>query len=128
MNQLVAISTVSEFNNCQYNTIKYISKLLNFSSDYVDNILKQLGFYDKWFKSNKKNNNNAKYSQKDPYEILGLSKGASREEIKKKYKELVKKFHPDFIQAKGLDEEFLKFAEERMKEINRAYEILMKNS
>jgi len=69
-----------------------------------------------------------KTSSKDPYEILGLSKDASKEEINKKYKELVKKFHPDFIQGKGLDEEFLKFAEERMKEINWAYEVLMKKS
>jgi len=38
----------------------------------------------------------------------------------------VKKFHPDFIQGKGLDEEFLKFAEARMKEINWAYEEIKK--
>ena len=68
-----------------------------------------------------------KTSSKDPYEILGLSKDASKEEINKKYKEL-EEFHPEFIQGKGLDEEFLKFAEERMKEINWAYEVLMKKS
>ena len=43
----------------------------------------------------------------DPYEVLGVRQGASEEEIKAAYKELVKKYHPDnggtneeFIQAK----------------------------
>jgi DnaJ-class molecular chaperone len=51
---------------------------------------------------------------KDPYEILGISRNASEEEIKKAYRKLAHKYHPD---KKGGDE--LKF-----KEINEAYQIL----
>lgn len=56
------------------------------------------------------------------YEVLGIKPGASPEEIKKAYKDAVKKFHPDKVHHLG--DEFRKIAEERVKEINRAYEAL----
>lgn len=55
-------------------------------------------------------------NQKDLYEILGVSRSASQEDIKKAYRKMAKKYHPDIY--KGND------AEERFKEINAAYEIL----
>ena len=60
---------------------------------------------------------------KNPYEVLGVSQGASEEEIKKKYKELVKKYHPDKYQNNPLAD----LAEEKLQEINEAYDSLMKN-
>ncbi len=59
------------------------------------------------------------------YKILGTTKDASKSEIKKKYRELAKKYHPDYIIGKGLPEEFVKFAQEKFKEIQEAYEIVM---
>ena len=59
---------------------------------------------------------------KDFYEILGLKKGASDEEIKKAYKSLVKKWHPDRW-VNGTDEE-KRTAETKIKEINEAYNVL----
>ncbi len=53
---------------------------------------------------------------KDYYEILGVSKDASQEEIKRAYRRLALKWHPD----KNKSPE----AEERFKEINKAYEVL----
>lgn len=55
--------------------------------------------------------------RKDLYEALGLQKGASEEEIKKAYRKLAKKYHPDLNPGD-------KTAEEKMKEVNAAYEIL----
>ena len=54
--------------------------------------------------------------------VLGLSQGASKEEIKVQYKRLVMKFHPDRVHHLG--EEFVQEAEIKMKEINLAYEYL----
>ncbi len=55
--------------------------------------------------------------KKDLYEILGVSPDASEEEIKRAYRRLARKYHPDLHPG---DKE----AEERFKEINEAYEIL----
>ncbi len=54
--------------------------------------------------------------KRDYYEVLGLSKGASEEEIKKAYRKMAKKYHPDINKEPG--------AEEKFKEINEAYEVL----
>lgn len=60
---------------------------------------------------------------RNPYEVLGLKEGASTEEIKKAYRELVKKYHPD----RYMDNPLSDLAEEKLREINEAYDILMKN-
>jgi len=60
---------------------------------------------------------------KNPYEVLGIKEGASEEEIKRAYRELVKKYHPDQYRDNPLS----KLAEEKLREINEAYDYLMRN-
>lgn len=60
----------------------------------------------------------------NPYEILGLKEGATQEEIKKAYRELIKKYHPDQYG----DNPLKNLAEEKMREINSAYDMLTKNN
>ena len=54
----------------------------------------------------------------DPYKVLGVSPDASEEEIKKAYRALARKYHPD----KYRDSDLADLASEKMKEINAAYE------
>ena len=54
--------------------------------------------------------------KRDYYEVLGISKGASEDEIKKAYRKLAKQYHPDVNKAPD--------AEAKFKEINEAYEVL----
>lgn len=56
-------------------------------------------------------------TKRDYYEILGLQKGASEDEIKKAFRRMAMKYHPDKNQGD-------KAAEEKFKEVNEAYEVL----
>ncbi len=56
-------------------------------------------------------------SKRDYYEVLGVSKDASERDIKKAYKRLAMKYHPDRTQG---DKEL----EEKFKEVQEAYEVL----
>lgn len=58
---------------------------------------------------------------RDPYEILGVNKNATEEEIKAAYKELAQKYHPDNY----VDNPLSDLAEEKMKEINKAYDTII---
>jgi DnaJ like chaperone protein len=58
------------------------------------------------------------------YAILGSKKSDSDEQIKKQYRKLVREYHPDTIASKGLPEEFVKFAHDKFREIQEAYEAI----
>ena len=53
---------------------------------------------------------------KDYYEVMGVARGASQDEIKRAYRKLARKFHPDVSKEKN--------AEDRFKELQEAYEVL----
>jgi molecular chaperone DnaJ len=54
--------------------------------------------------------------KRDYYEVLGINKSSTQDEIKKAFRKLAMKYHPDVNKEKG--------AEEKFKEINEAYEVL----
>ena len=58
----------------------------------------------------------------DPYSILGVSSSASDDEIKKAYRDLARKYHPDNYHDNPLSD----LAQEKMKEINEAYDAVTK--
>lgn len=61
---------------------------------------------------------------RDPYEVLGVSRSASKEEIREAYKTLAKKYHPDNYDSSPLRGT----AEKKMAEINEAYDAIMSGS
>lgn len=60
----------------------------------------------------------------NPYEVLGVPENADEETVKKAYKELVKKYHPD----KYVNNPLADLAAEKMKEINKAYDMITKGT
>lgn len=63
-------------------------------------------------------------SSESAYQILGIDKMASNEEIKLAYRKMVKKYHPDKLQHLG--EEHVRGAEEKFRQVQKAYENLQK--
>ncbi|MCL2365677.1 MAG: J domain-containing protein [Oscillospiraceae bacterium] len=58
----------------------------------------------------------------DPYKILGVSPSATDDEVKKAYRDLVRKYHPDNYHDNPLSD----LAQEKMKEVNEAYDAVTK--
>ncbi len=59
---------------------------------------------------------------KNPYEVLGVSPNASDDDIKKAYRDLTRKYHPDA----NVDNPLADLAEEKFKEVQEAYDTIMK--
>ncbi|WP_456408673.1 TerB family tellurite resistance protein [Caldithrix abyssi] len=60
------------------------------------------------------------------YQVLGITPEASVDEIKSAYKKMVNQYHPDRLMSKGIPEDFIQLANEKMIEINSAYEQIRK--
>lgn len=58
---------------------------------------------------------------RDPYDVLGLPRTATKADARKAWKDLVRDTHPDVMQARGVPPEAMKLAERRMQLINEAW-------
>ena len=70
------------------------------------------------------NGASAKTKAKSPYDVLGLSEGAAFSEVKRRYRELVKKYHPDILMGQGESKEIIEKSTRKLQEINEAYEAI----
>jgi DnaJ like chaperone protein len=64
--------------------------------------------------------------REDPYVILGVDRSSSSEDVKRAYHVLVRENHPDSLIARGVPEEFVRLATEKLASINGAYEAIKK--
>ncbi|HEY2446564.1 MAG TPA: TerB family tellurite resistance protein [Rhizomicrobium sp.] len=62
----------------------------------------------------------------DPYVVLGLDRSANEDEIKRIYRLLVRENHPDSLIARGVPEEFVRLANDKLAAINNAYARVLK--
>ncbi len=68
----------------------------------------------------------AELGDADPYLVLGVARDARFEDIRQRYRQLVRDNHPDRVIARGLPEEFVAIASKRIAAINAAYETIEK--
>ncbi len=63
---------------------------------------------------------------KKAYEILGLKEGVEFSIVKKEYRKLVRKYHPDILMGQGKEQSIIDQATQKLQEINEAYELIKK--
>jgi DnaJ like chaperone protein len=61
-----------------------------------------------------------------PYEVLGVPPTATDAEVRTAHRRLVREYHPDVVQSKGLPDDFLKFATDKLTTINEAWATVRK--
>lgn len=67
-----------------------------------------------------------RYGIQNAYDVLGVSPQDDMESIKKKYRALVKEYHPDILMGQGKDQSIIDAATAKLQEINEAYETIKK--
>jgi DnaJ like chaperone protein len=60
------------------------------------------------------------------YQTLGLTSSATDSEVKAAYRRMAKEYHPDVVANKGMGEDFVKFALDKMQAVNQAYDQIKK--
>jgi DnaJ like chaperone protein len=75
-------------------------------------------------KSYGSNGTNSLSALKDAYEIIGVNSSATDSEVKKAYRRLMSKNHPDKLISKGLPEEMIEIATNKTQEIQKAYDLI----
>ena len=83
-----------------------------------------MGLYDSDYESIKSMFVREINASENAYKILGVDPSASDEEVKKAYREMAKKNHPDLVSSLG--DEVRQAAEKKFQEINEAYELIKK--
>jgi len=66
------------------------------------------------------------HSDSSPYEVLGVTSSATDDEVKSAHRRLVREYHPDVLQSKGLPEDFMQFATDKLSAINDAWSKIKK--
>ncbi|MBR4505417.1 MAG: TerB family tellurite resistance protein [Bacteroidales bacterium] len=115
-------SSDGEFHQSELNMLHLIGRYLGISqSDYTSIYERHVGHGDSSYSGSRSGSRTSGYS-KDPYKVLGIESTATDDEVKKAYRKMAMKYHPDRVA--GMSEEMQRNAAEQMKEINRAYEII----
>ena len=108
-----------ELSHAEENLIIKIAAFLEISSQEVEAIMQRF--------ASSFGANAPQKTVTDAYATLGASREEELSSIKKKYRTLVKKYHPDIMKAKGASEDYIKDATQKVQEINTAYEMIKKD-
>ena len=107
-----------EFNKSEQDVIRNIAYGFGIDKETLDEIIYK---FDSFYGSRFGTNRNDMSQESDAFEVLGLSKNASLEEVKARYKELVRQYHPDILMGRGESKEVIERSTKKLQEINEAY-------
>ncbi|WP_103600812.1 TerB family tellurite resistance protein [Campylobacter concisus] len=107
-----------EFNKSEQDVIRNIAYGFGIDKETLDEIIFK---FDSFYGSRFEANPDEAIQEKDAFEVLGLSKNASFDEIKARYKELVRQYHPDILMGRGESKEVIERSTKKLQEINEAY-------
>ena len=112
-----------QFATSEINMLRLISQYLGIStSDYTSIFERHVGYQDAgaYGDSQQSNTRSGSNYNKDPYRVLGIDSSATDDEVRKAYRKMALKYHPD--RTANMSETMQRNAAEQMKEINQAYE------
>ena len=107
-----------EFNKSEQDIIRNIAYGFGIDKETLDEIIYK---FDSFYGSRFGADHDEISQENDAFEVLGLSKNASLDEIKARYKELVRQYHPDILMGRGESKEVIECSTKKLQEINEAY-------
>jgi len=120
LQELINMADIDEFTEIKENMIYSVGYIFRFDKSQISRYI--TGIPEDEYKDRDRDNIN------EIYNILGVNKTDSFAIVKRKYRELVKKYHPDTINNKELNREFIYQAKEKMQELNDAYSAIKKEN
>ena len=107
-----------EFNKSEQDIIRNIAYGFGIDKETLDEIIYK---FDSFYGSRFGVDHDEISQENDAFEVLGLSKNASLDEVKARYKELVRQYHPDILMGRGESKEMIERSTKKLQEINEAY-------
>ena len=107
-----------EFNKSEQDVIRNIAYGFGIDKDTLDEIIYK---FDSFYGSRFGADRDEVSRENDAFEVLGLSKNASLDEVKARYKELVRQYHPDILMGRGESKDVIERSTKKLQEINEAY-------
>lgn len=107
-----------EFNKSEQDIIRNIAYGFGIDKETLDEIIYK---FDSFYGSRFGADHDEISQENDAFDVLGLSKNASLDEIKARYKELVRQYHPDILMGRGESKEVIERSTKKLQEINEAY-------
>ena len=119
---LVELGACDGLTQREIDVIEVIGTYIGLAKEDINSIFAQFGRYND---NGSNNGSGTSYSNNDSnYKILGISSSATDDEVKKAYRKMAIKYHPDKVATLG--EDVQKAAEEKFKAISQAYEAICK--